>query len=304
MHVALMVHLLLTAARPAAPVPAPPAAEPVVAPVIEAAPPTSTPDANADDARKRPLRVAVYTFESAGLDERVVRVTEASFLEEIRKLQRCSVISLDEVRTLLDLEAKKQLAGCSESSCLSEIAEALGADALITGGLTQVGDTVTVSLKRVDPSQAAVVQTFTRQLTAANGEELLAVVGPGVEALFPELPLRSGQTRGVAPEVALRLNPPPLPPVVFWSLAGVTGASAVASASAGALLWVTTTTLQQTYDSAKSTPVTTQQVLDQQGQVVASNVALWSLVGLTLATGVATGFVFPFTDWQNLGGEP
>jgi hypothetical protein len=248
--------------------------------------------------------VAVYSLESAGLDDRVVRVTEASFLEEIRKLQRCSVISLDEVRALLDLEAQKQLVGCTESSCLSEIAEALGADALITGGLTQVDDTVTISLKRVDPSQAAVVQTFTRQLTAADGEELLAIVGPGVEALFPELPLRPGQQRGVAPEVALRLNPPPLPPLVFWSLAGVTGASVVASAGAGALLFVTSNTLQQTYDNAKSTPVTTEQVLDQQSQVVVSNVALWSMVGLTAAVGVATAFVAPFTDWQNLGGEP
>lgn len=256
------------------------------------------------DERKRPLRVAVYALESSGLDDaRILRVTEASLLEEIRKLQRCSVISLDEVKALLEVEAQKQLSGCSESSCLAEIAEALGADALITGGVTQVDDTVTIALKRIDPAQAAVVQTFTRQLTAANGEELLAVVGPSVEALFPDLPLRPGQARGVAPEVALRLNPPPLATPVFWSLAGVTGVSAMASVGAGTLLLVTNGTLQQTFVNAKSTPVTTQQVLDQQQQVVVSNVALWSFVGLTAAFGVATGFVAPFTDWQNLRGE-
>lgn len=299
----LLVLPLLLLGGAKAPVPADPAApasSPVPPSVIETAPVA----APVVDERKRPLRVAVYALESSGLDDaRILRVTEASLLEEIRKLQRCSVISLDEVKALLEVEAQKQLSGCSESSCLAEIAEALGADALITGGVTQVDDTVTIALKRIDPAQAAVVQTFTRQLTAANGEELLAVVGPSVEALFPELPLRPGQSRGVAPEVALRLNPPPLSTPIFWSLAGVTGVSAMASVGAGTLLFVTNSTLQQTFANAKSTPATTQQVLDQQQQVVVSNVALWSFVGLTAAFGLATGFVAPFTDWQNLRGE-
>ena len=256
-----------------------------------------------EDARKRPLRVAVYQLEASGLDERLVRITEASLLEEIRKLQRVSVLSLDEVKALLDLEAQKQLSGCSESSCLAEIAEALGADALVTGGVTQVDDLVTVSWKRLDPNAGAVTQTFTRQLTAATGEELLTMVGPGVEALFPELSLRPGQTRGVAPETARRLNPPPLSPVVFWSAAAGTGAAGLAAAGAGAFLVLSNGNLQTTFAAAKTTPVPAQQVLDQQAQVQVSNAALWSLVAVTGAGAVATAFLVPFTDWQNLRSE-
>ena len=167
---ALSVALLAAAPSPTVkpPPPVTPVDEAPTPPATPAAAPTSSEEATSDSSRRRPLRIAVYAFESAGLDERVVRITEASVLEELRKLQRVSVLSLDEVKALLDLEAEKQLAGCSESSCLSEIAEALGADALVTGGITQVGDTVSIAWKRIDPNAAAVVQTFTRQLTAAG----------------------------------------------------------------------------------------------------------------------------------------
>jgi hypothetical protein len=280
-----------------------PAPAPVPEPVVVTPPePPATPPVD-EAARKKPLRIAVYRLESAGIDERAVRVTEESLLAELRKLQRASVLSLDEVKALLDLEAEKQLLGCSESSCLAEIAEALGADALVTGGVTQVGDAVTVAWKRIDPSAAAVVQTFTRQLTAAGGEELLAVVGPGVEELFPELPLRAGQVRGVAPEVAVRLNPPPLPPAAFWSAAGATGAVAVATAGAGVVWFTSESTLRSTFETAKGTAVPAQTVLDQQAQVQISNAAFWALVGVTGAGVITTGFMFPFTDWQNFGSE-
>ncbi len=299
----LLVMLIGVPKAPPHKIPAPPVQVVEAPAVVEAPLPVASPLVVDDSARKRPLRIAVYRLESAGIDERIVRITEASVLEELRKLQRASVLSLDEVQALLDLEADKQVMGCSESSCLSEIAEALGADALITGGVTQINDTVTVVLKRIDPAAAAVVQTFTRQLTAAGGEELLASVGPAVEGLFPELPLRAGQTRGVAPEVAVRLNPPPLPPAAFWSVAGVTGAVVVAAAGAGVVWFTSDLTLRSTYETAKGTAVPAQTVLDQQAQVQISNTAFWALVGVAGAGAVTAGFMFPFTDWQNFRGE-
>lgn len=82
----------------------PPPPVEVVAPLV-VEPPAPVVVVVADDSatRKTPLRIAVYRLESADIDERVVRITEASLLEEIRKLQRVSVLSLDEVQALLDL---------------------------------------------------------------------------------------------------------------------------------------------------------------------------------------------------------
>ena len=93
----------------------------------------------------RPLRVAVYKLDGAGMDPRVMRVVEDSLLAEVRKLQHSSAISMDEVKALLEFEADRQRTGCSDDSCLAEIAEALGADALIVGGAPRGADRGRVS---------------------------------------------------------------------------------------------------------------------------------------------------------------
>ena len=57
-----------------------------------------------------------------------------SLLAELRKLERVSVIGMDEVRAMLDIEAQKQALGCDDDEgCLAEIAGALGAPADIIG---------------------------------------------------------------------------------------------------------------------------------------------------------------------------
>ena len=65
-----------------------------------------------------------------------------------------------------------------------------------------------------------------------NEEALLGAIGPSVETLFTEYPLRPGFKRGVSPELAKRLNPPPLPTWVFWTTAGVALGAGVLSGGA------------------------------------------------------------------------
>jgi hypothetical protein len=301
-----LLPLLLSAAAPAPPPPAPPPtpeAEPqpaAAAPaLVEGVTTTAVPEAAAAGVR-RPIRVALYSLERAGIDPRLARIVEDSLLAELRKLQRASVLSMDEVKTLLDHEAQRQLMGCDEGSCLAEIAMALGADSLIIGGVTKVDNHVVVSLRRMEPQSASVVQSYNQQLTWADGEELLAAIGPAVEALFPELPLKAGQQRGVAPELALRLNPPPLP---VWAIASTLGTTAVLAAStivAGALWAFSDGELRASYATAATTPVPATQVVAQQQQVQVMNVAFWVLAGSMATAGIASGVMVPFTDWQGL----
>ncbi|HEY4221201.1 MAG TPA: hypothetical protein VGO62_07655, partial [Myxococcota bacterium] len=142
-------------------------------------------------AAKRPMRIAVYDLSAPGIEPRTAHLFVDSLLTELRKLQKTSVVSLDEVRALLDVEAQKQVAGCSDSSCLAEIAEALGADVLIVGGFARVDDRTALSLKRIDARKAEVIADYTHQLADAGGEELLAAVGPAVQKLFADVPLRA-----------------------------------------------------------------------------------------------------------------
>jgi hypothetical protein len=268
----------------------------LLAALVAAAPEPAAP------VERKALRIAVYNLEGTGTDARVLKLVEQSLVAEVRKLQRASVISLDEVKAMLELETEKQLAGCSEGSCLAEIAEALGADALVTGGVVVVGEQVQVSWKRIEPSTASVTQTFTRTLDAAGGEELLAVVGPGVEALFPEVPLRAGQTRGVDPAIAVRLNPPPVAPWIFWTTVSSTAAVAIGTAGVGAVWALSEQALRQSFDNAKRTPVPASTIQQQQAQVQISNAVFWGAAGVVVAGAIVSGVLVPFTDFDNLRG--
>jgi hypothetical protein len=68
------------------------------------------------------------------------------------------VLSTSDVRQLADLEATKQQAGCDTSSCLSEIAGALGARYVVFGDATQLGSLLVVNLNLFDVQTAAAVR--------------------------------------------------------------------------------------------------------------------------------------------------
>ncbi len=174
-------------------------------------------------------RIAVYDFELAGVEPNVGAVVTDSVLAEMRKLQRVSAIGMDEIRDMLSHEANKQFMGCEENeACLAEIAGALGVDELVSGSLSKVEGSHVMVIRRIDQNRAKVVGTVDKRLKAESGQEFLAAVGPAVEELFPEYPVREGLSRGVPRDVALRLDPPPLPKWVFWSAAGAAAATAVA----------------------------------------------------------------------------
>jgi hypothetical protein len=257
------------------------------------------------------LRIAVYKLEAVGVAPQVARVAEQALLAELRKLQRSSVLSYDEVQSMIDHEAQQQLLGCSESSCLAEIAEALGADVLITGSMIAVAKQVQLAWKRIEPATASVTQTYTKSVLVPDGEtelsgasagaeEILALIGPAVAQLFPDLPLRPNTTRGVDPALALRLNPPPLDPWVMQTTAVVSAVALLATGSAGVLWAVSAANLQSTYDGAKAARVSADQVIAQQQQTSISNTAFWVGVGVTVVTAAATGVLVPFTDFAGM----
>lgn len=178
----------------------------------------------------RPIRVAVLepVFD-AEVDARLKGALAQSLTAEVRKLERVLAIAAEEIKQIVSFERSKQLLGCDESSsCMTELVNALAADELVSTRVGVVGQTYSVALQRLDARKGKVVQSFTRQLPRGNGEELLALVGPAVEALYPDRPLSAGRTRGVDTAVARRLNPPPLPRWLFFATAG-------AGAAAGAV---------------------------------------------------------------------
>ncbi len=250
------------------------------------------------------LRVAVYEFEANGVDPKVARLVTDSVVSELRKLQRISVVSMDEVRAMLDLETKKQLTGCTEASCLSEIADSLGVEGIVIGSLANVGGQDVFGMRRIDQHEAKTLGVVSQRLEGANGEEYLACVGPAVLELFPEFGLRPGQDRGVAAEVALRINPPPLPTWVFWSGIAASGALVAGGITAGVLNVAERASLSDYLATAGGEPLEGAVFVEKNTNITNTAGTAWALVGGAVIAGAATSVVALFTDWNNYGADP
>lgn len=269
----------------------------VVSAALAASEPATPPES--PTARAQALRVAVYDFELSGVEPRMGRVVTDSVVAELRKLQHTSVIGMDEVRAMLDLEAQKQLVGCeADESCLAEIADALGVDVLIIGTLARLEDQSIFGLRRIDQRRAQVVGTVNQRLVPANGEEFLAAVGPAVAEVFPDVPLRPGKTRGVDPEMALRLNPPPLPPWLCWSGLGTSSVLAVGALVTGALHLSARQGYKQNVAFGKEQGIPWARLEAQQQEVNTWAYATWGLTAGAALTALATGGVALFTDFH------
>jgi hypothetical protein len=268
--------------------------EPLVCTRFEVAP-TIVVEAGKED-QESLRRIAVYELETSDVNERWAPIVTAGLVQEIRKLQGVSVIGMDEVRAMLDHEAQRQLAGCdADSDCLAEIAGALGADTLVVGGMARVGDEHVLSLRAIEPQAAEVSGTWGARFPAENGEEFLVALGPAVEKLFPEHLLLPGKERGPAKEFGFRLNPPPLPPWGFWSAVSLTAAAGVVTTALGAgFAWAFFE-----FDRLNHLPERRQSHVNEarQNAELLLNPALVA-GGFTLALGLATGFAYPFTDFE------
>jgi len=249
-------------------------------------------------AKQPVLRIAMRDFQVADVDPHTAKLVQNAVLQELRKLQGVSVVSFEEVRMLMEAEAERASVGCDDDGCMAEIASALGADVMLVGGLAKVSGDHFFSMKRISQADARVEGQVSKRLTAQDGEEFLAAVGPIVEELFAERPLRSGQTRGVAPEVALRLNPPPLQPWVFWSLTGVASAATLTSLAAFGTFGLSAAQLNEHMDTAKTKTVSFQRAeqLAAQGNAALATGVIVGLVGV--GAGVAAGVSALFVDWQ------
>jgi len=125
------------------------------------------------------------------------------------------VISSRDIQTLLGVERQKQLLGCSDdaSSCIAELAGALGSRFVLSGSLAKLGDALQLSLQMLDTQKGQPV---------ARGVRLAS----DVDALVDQLPF------ALAEATATPLPPPPS----RWlpiSLLAVGGAAVVTGAILG-----------------------------------------------------------------------
>ncbi len=246
---------------------------------------------------QKTIRVAVYEITGSDVDKKHLALITDSIIAEIRKLEKVSAIGMNEIQALLTMEQSKQMMGCSDESCLLEIASALGADFIILGSLGKVGEESVFSLKRVDMRTGKAEHTFTKRMKGGAGEELLDSVGKAVETIFPDRSLRPGMSRGVPPEIVARWNPPPLKQWVFYTSAGAT----LAALALGGVFWGLQYDQYVKYkdaQSGESNVVSGSKLKDIENKYNKYSIAKWSCIGAAGGLAIATGVIALFTDWK------
>ncbi|HEY3449947.1 MAG TPA: hypothetical protein VGK67_26580 [Myxococcales bacterium] len=216
----------------AAPAPAPEAKPAETVKTVEAVPAAALPEVKpeAPKASVSPMRVAVLDPQKSGeIPERALAAFVQSLVPELRKLQGISAVGMGEIRDMLAFEKQRQLLGCGDESCLAEVGGALGVDEIVTIQIALNADKYSLSMRRMNMRKAKMVGAEQKVFEKRDGEELLAIVGTMIEALYPDRQLKEGKLRGVEEAAIKRLNPPPLPKWVFVA----TGVAAVAAAGAG-----------------------------------------------------------------------
>lgn len=134
-------------------------------------------------------------------------------LAEALRNERFKVVTSAEIATLLSIERQKQLLGCADegSACLTELANALGADATVSVQLARLEDVYSVQVKLLSSGDGHVLAE-----TRAQGSDQ--------NSLLEQLDL-------AAARLAAAVRPPPPSRSARWVLAGVTLLSGAASAA-------------------------------------------------------------------------
>ena len=270
---------------------------------------SSTPTAPpVPQAKKTPLRVVVYDVEVVGVAPRAGRVMGQLIVEEIRKRERVSVLDSGELRALVGDVATtaRDFRGCAATECFAEVAEALGAEAVVAAQLTQVGGEVLFGLRRIDPVKQEVTASFSERVPLDDTDALLPLVGKSIGLAFADVPLRKGQHAGVDVTAQKRLNPPPLAPVYAtsaWGGAAASGVVGVASlVGAGGVAVVYGNGVRDAAAAKTTGAIVVDENTPLQQQRDAFGVLLpvgLVATGIGVVAGVAGGVLGNFTDWND-----
>jgi hypothetical protein len=284
------------------------AAPPPPSSLFGSAQPLSTPaPAAASPERRGPMRVVVYDIEAIDVAPRVARLMGMFLVAELRKRETISVLDSSELEAIVggpkgEATDNRQ---CTEEQCFAEVAEALGADAVVVAQLTQSQGEIVFGVRRIDPKQQVVQGSFLARAPSSDDAALLPAIADSVDATFGELALRPGQQKGVPKTGASMLHPPPIPAVATGGVLAVAGVAALATLGASVVAATQFAYHGQRYEALAQpqAPVPTANAELSSIAAVAETSQLIALVsaGVLVVTGGAAALMWPWTDWNGYG---
>ncbi len=119
----------------------------------------------------KPTRIAVVRIEArTGLDQALADLYADSLVAELRKRKWLKVSSPRDAAAALGADRERKLLGCTEESCMEEVAGALGADRLVSGTVGRVEKSLLINLTLLDARKGVAVATVSERLKSSSNE--------------------------------------------------------------------------------------------------------------------------------------
>ena len=128
--------------------------------------------------KKAPHKIKISLMDlkaESGIDPGVVSLLYELVLTEFQTYSNLSVISKADISSMVQFETEKELAGCTDSSCMAEIGGALGVDKIVMGSIGKLGSSYVVTLKLINIKKATVENRVTETIPA-NEDKLIPLM--------------------------------------------------------------------------------------------------------------------------------
>lgn len=131
-------------------------------------------------------KMAVLDVQAVGVNEAEARAISEAMTQELDRRGFFEIITANDVRTLLGVERQKQLLGCGDSSCTTELSGAIGARFVLQSTLTRLGSSYQLSIQMLDTTKS---QSVARSLRLAKDTRSLVTLLPWTVAEATATPL-------------------------------------------------------------------------------------------------------------------
>lgn len=205
---------------------------------------------------------------------------------------RIDVLTAEDIRTAADLDATRQAMGCSDdTSCLLELANALGAQLIVSGTVGSLGSAQVLQLTILDVEAGRAVGRDSLQ--AADTAALATVAAEKIAARLAALPVPAGTrarlmvmdfklvTAGVADPVSSSTAGPPLTAIG----GGVAAVSALAVVGGVVCDVLSAQGHANTTSNSGLSAAQANAAYDSSDQLAVAAVALYAVGGIGVAAG-------------------
>jgi TolB-like protein len=171
-------------------------------------------------AKTKARSLLVLPFSANGVEEETAKTITSLTTVELDRWRELKVLSGADVQNFLELESNKTAAGCTDESCLAEIAGALGAEWVVSGEVGQLGRRLVVTLNLFDAVKKEAVNRVT---VKADDIERMP---EALEREIPKLVAPALGRHGGPPAPEIPRAPSSSPNLFPWFMLGAGGLSA------------------------------------------------------------------------------